>query len=54
MAERARRALAFLVPMLMANAGSAQVSMFGPGPNVTHVSACASSSHAIGECGEII
>ena len=46
----------FLVPMLMANAASAQVSMqFGlKGPSLTHVSACASSSHAIGECGAII
>ncbi|HEV2011649.1 MAG TPA: beta-ketoacyl-ACP synthase II [Candidatus Limnocylindria bacterium] len=46
----------FLVPMLMANAGSAQVSMqFGlKGPNLTHVSACASSAHAIGECASII
>jgi 3-oxoacyl-[acyl-carrier-protein] synthase II len=42
--------------MLMANAGSAQVSMqFGlKGPNLTHVSACASSAHAIGECASII
>jgi len=42
--------------MLMANAASAQVSMqFGlKGPSLTHVSACASCSHAIGECGEII
>jgi 3-oxoacyl-[acyl-carrier-protein] synthase II len=46
----------FFVPMLMANAGSAQVSMqFGlKGPSLTHVSACASSSHAIGEGGDII
>ncbi len=46
----------FLVPMLMANAASAQCSMqFGlKGPSLTHVSACASSSHALGECGEII
>lgn len=46
----------FLVPMLMANAASAQCSMqFGlKGPSLTHVSACASSSHAIGECGEAI
>jgi len=46
----------FFVPMLMANAGSAQVSMqFGlKGPNLTHVSACASSAHAIGECAAII
>ena len=57
MAERGPSRLSpFLVPMLMANAGSAQVSMqFGlQGPNLTHVSACASSSHALGECGEII
>ena len=46
----------FLVPMLMANAGSAQVSMqFGlRGPNLTHVSACASSAHALGESAEMI
>ena len=46
----------FLVPMLMANAASAQCSMqFGlKGPSLTHVSACASSSHALGESGEII
>ena len=46
----------FLVPMLMANAGSAQVGMqLGVrGPNLTHISACASSSHAIGESGAII
>ncbi len=46
----------FLVPMLMANAGSAQISMQFDlrGPNVTHVSACASSAHAIGESAEII
>ncbi|HEY6204528.1 MAG TPA: beta-ketoacyl synthase N-terminal-like domain-containing protein, partial [Candidatus Limnocylindria bacterium] len=46
----------FFVPMLMANAASAQVSMqFGlKGPSLTHVSACASSSHAIGEAGDII
>jgi len=46
----------FVVPMLMANAASGQVSMqFGlTGPSLTHVSACASSSHAIGEGGDII
>jgi 3-oxoacyl-[acyl-carrier-protein] synthase II len=46
----------FLVPMLMANAGAAQVSMqFGlQGPSVAHVSACASSAHAIGESAEMI
>ena len=46
----------FFVPMLMANAGSGQVAMqFGlKGPSLTHISACASSSHAIGEAGDII
>jgi 3-oxoacyl-[acyl-carrier-protein] synthase II len=46
----------FFVPMLMANAASAQVAMrFGlKGPSLTHISACASSSHAIGEAGDII
>jgi 3-oxoacyl-[acyl-carrier-protein] synthase II len=46
----------FVVPMLMANAASGHISMqFGlRGPNLTHVSACASSSHAIGEGGDII
>ena len=46
----------FLVPMLMANAAAAQVSLqFGlQGPNVAHVSACASSAHSIGESAEMI
>ncbi len=46
----------FLVPMLMANAASAQISMqMGVrGPSLTHVSACASSAHAIGESAAII
>ena len=46
----------FLVPMLMANAGSAQISMQFDlrGPSLTHVSACASSAHAIGECAALI
>ncbi|MBM4421694.1 MAG: beta-ketoacyl-ACP synthase II, partial [Chloroflexi bacterium] len=57
MAERGPSRLSpFMVTGLMANAGSAQISMsFGyQGPNLTHVSACASSAHSIGECGEII
>src|SRR5207245_2764712 len=46
----------FLVPMLMANAGSAQISMQFDlrGPSLTYVSACASSALAIGECAELI
>src|SRR5438309_6076557 len=46
----------FLVPMLMANAGSAQISMQFDlrGPSLTHVSAGASSAHSIGECAALI
>ena len=46
----------FLVPMLMANAGSAQISMQFDlrGPSLTHVSACASSAHSLGECAALI
>ena len=46
----------FLITMVIANAASGQVAMeFGlKGPSFTHVSACASSSHAIGEAGDII
>ena len=46
----------FLITMVIANAASGQVAMeFGlKGPSLTHVSACASSSHAIGEAGDII
>src|SRR5258708_18929538 len=42
--------------MHMAKAGAAQVMMqFGlKGPNLAHVSACASSAHSIGECAAII
>src|SRR5207245_1616106 len=45
----------FLVPMLMANAASAQISMQmgARGPSLTHVSACASSAPAIGEAAAI-
>ena len=41
----------FLITMVIANAASGQVAMeLGlKGPSLTHVSACASSSHAIGE-----
>jgi 3-oxoacyl-[acyl-carrier-protein] synthase II len=46
----------FLITMVIANAASGQVAMeFGlKGPSLTHISACASSSHAIGEAGDII
>jgi len=46
----------FLITMVIANAASGQVAMeLGfKGPSLTHVSACASSSHAIGEGGDII
>ena len=46
-----RRVSPFLVPKLMANACSGQASiLYGiTGPNLTSVSACASSSHSIGQ-----
>jgi len=46
-----RRVSPFLVPMMMANAGSAAISMrYGfAGPCSTTVTACAASTHAIGD-----
>ncbi len=46
----------FTVPRLMANAGTGNISiMFGlQGPATTHVTACASSGHAIGDAIETL
>jgi 3-oxoacyl-[acyl-carrier-protein] synthase II len=46
----------FFVTMYIANAASGQVSLrWGfRGPSLTHVSACASSSHSVGEAAEAI
>ncbi|MEI6401577.1 MAG: beta-ketoacyl-ACP synthase II [Actinomycetota bacterium] len=51
-----RRVSPFLIPMLMANASGAALSMrYGlQGPNETVVTACAASSHAIGYAARLI
>ncbi len=51
-----RRVSPFLIPMLMANASGAAISMrYGlQGPNETIVTACAASSHAIGYAARLI
>ena len=52
----ARRVSPFLVPMMMANAGGATLSMrygwMGPSENV--VTACAASTHAVGNAARLI
>jgi 3-oxoacyl-[acyl-carrier-protein] synthase II len=52
----ARRVSPFLVPMMMANAGAAAISMrYGfRGPCETTVTACAASTHAIGNAHRLI
>jgi len=51
-----RRVSPFTIPMGIANMPSGYVSIhYGlRGPNLCHVSACASGAHAIGECAELI
>lgn len=51
-----RRVSPFLVPMMMANASGAAISMrYGlTGPNETIVTACAASTHAIGYAARLI
>ena len=51
-----RRVSPFLVPMMMANAGAAAVSMrFGwQGPCETTVTACAASTHALGNAARLV
>ncbi|HZD60085.1 MAG TPA: beta-ketoacyl-ACP synthase II [Anaerolineae bacterium] len=51
-----RRVSPFLIPMMITDLAAGQISiLFGArGPNVCTVSACASSSHAIGEAYEMI
>lgn len=51
-----RRVSPFLVPMMMANAGSAAISMrYGfQGPCSTTVTACAAGTHAIGDAARLI
>ena len=52
----ARRVSPFMVPMIMSNAGAANVSMrFGMrGPCETTVTACASGTHSIGNAARVI
>ncbi|MDF2960210.1 MAG: fabF [Paenibacillus sp.] len=57
MLERgARRISPFLIPMMIANMGSAQLSiqLGAKGPNTTPVNACASGNNAIGEAFHFI
>ncbi|KPV45369.1 beta-ketoacyl-ACP synthase II [Alicyclobacillus ferrooxydans] len=51
-----KRVSPFVVPMMIANIASGQISiMFGAkGPNSTAVTACATGSHAIGDAAKII
>jgi len=51
-----RRVSPFLIPMMIIDMAAGEIAMkFGAkGPNMGHVSACASSAHAIGEGSEII
>src|SRR5213593_4610830 len=51
-----RKVSAFMIPMMIIDMAAGEIAMkFGAkGPNMGHVSACASSAHAIGEGSEII
>jgi len=55
-AKDPRRVSAFMIPMMIIDMAAGEIAMkFGAkGPNMGHVSACASSAHAIGEGAEII
>ena len=55
-AKDPRRVSAFMIPMMIIDMAAGEIAMkFGAkGPNMGHVSACASSAHAIGEASEII
>ena len=51
-----RRVSPFLIPMMIPNMAAGQVAIEtgAAGPNMAHVSACASGAHAIGEAAETI
>ncbi len=51
-----RRVSPFLVPMMMANAGAANISMRAGwhGPSETVVTACAAGTHALGAAGRLV
>lgn len=52
----ARRVSPFFIPMMITNIGAGQVSMYfnAKGPNSTVVTACASSTNAVGEAFKVI
>jgi 3-oxoacyl-[acyl-carrier-protein] synthase II len=57
MVERgAHRISPFMIPMMIIDMGAGAIAMAHgfKGPNLAHVSACASSAHAIGEAGDTI
>jgi len=51
-----RKVSPFLIPMMIIDMAAGEIAMkYGPkGPNMGHVSACASSAHALGEAAEMI
>src|SRR5690606_4198432 len=51
-----RRVSPFMIPMMIGNMASGQVSMLlgAKGPNMSPVSACATANHAIGEAFRMI
>ena len=55
-AKDPRRVSPFLIPMMIVDMAAGEIAMkFGAkGPNMAHVSACASSAHSIGEATETI
>jgi 3-oxoacyl-[acyl-carrier-protein] synthase II len=55
-AKDPKRVSPFLIPMMIVDMAAGEIAMkYGAkGPNMAHVSACASSAHAIGEATDII
>src|SRR5438309_4786630 len=55
-AKDPKRVSAFLIPMMIVDMAAGEIAMkYGAkGPNMAHVSACASSAHAIGEASDQI
>ncbi len=55
-AKDPKRVSAFMIPMMIVDMAAGEIAMkYGAkGPNMAHVSACASSAHAIGEAADTI
>src|SRR6266852_7011911 len=55
-AKDPRRVSAFMIPMMIIDMAAGEIAMKcgAKGPNMGHVSACASSAHSVGEGSEII